>query len=108
MFFHLGTQDTLANTFAAAGCTEIRVERLTTTLRYATADDAVEAAFRGGPVALAHSRFDEPMRQAVHGEYLDSIAAHKADDGYRLPGEFVVAVALVPVSTEQEWRIRCP
>ncbi|MBV8614442.1 MAG: methyltransferase domain-containing protein [Acetobacteraceae bacterium] len=96
MFFHLGTQDTLAQTFAAAGFTDVRAERLTTTLRYATADDALEAVFRGGPVALAHSRFDEPTRQAAHGEYLDSIAAHKADDGYRLPGEFVVAAALAP------------
>ena len=96
MFFHLGTQDTLAQTFAAAGFTDIRAERLTTTLRYATADDALGAVFRGGPVALAYSRFDELTRQAVHSEYLDSIAAHKADDGYRLPGEFVVAVALAP------------
>jgi ubiquinone/menaquinone biosynthesis C-methylase UbiE len=96
MFFHLGTQDTLADTFAAAGFTDIRAERLTTTLRYANADDALEAVFRGGPVALAYSRFDERTRRAVNGEYLDSIAAYRADDGYRLPGEFVITVALAP------------
>ena len=52
--------------------------------------------FRAGPVALAYARFDERTRQAVHAEYLDSIAAYRVGDGYRLPGEFVVAVARVP------------
>lgn len=98
MFFHLGTQDMLARTFAAAGFAEIRTERLATTLCYATADDALGAVFRGGPVALAYSRFDEPTRRAVHAEYLDSIAAYRAEDGYHLPGEFVVAVAQAPGS----------
>ena len=93
MFFHLGTGDTLARAFAAADFADIRSERLATTLRYATADEALDAVFRGGPVALAYSRFDERTRRAVHAEYLDSIAAYRVGDGYQLPGEFVVAVA---------------
>jgi ubiquinone/menaquinone biosynthesis C-methylase UbiE len=96
LFFRLGTGDTLARTFAAAGFVDIRSERLATTLRYASADDALGAVFRGGPVALAYGRFDEPTRRAVHLEYLESIAAHRVGDGYRLPGEFVVAVGRVP------------
>jgi ubiquinone/menaquinone biosynthesis C-methylase UbiE len=96
MFFQLGTGDALVQAFAAAGFADVRSERLRTTLRYATADQALEAVFRGGPVALAYSRFDERTRRAVHAEYLDSIAAYRAGDGYRLPGEFVVAVARVP------------
>jgi hypothetical protein len=96
MFFHLGTGDTLARAFAAADFAEVRSERLATTLRYATADEALEAVFRAGPVALAYARFDERTRQAVHAEYLDSIAAYRVGDGYRLPGEFVVAVARAP------------
>ena len=78
MFFQLGTQDMLARSFAAAGFTDIRFERLLTTLRYATPDDALGAVFRGGPVALAYSRFDDATRRAVHAEYLDSIAAFRA------------------------------
>jgi ubiquinone/menaquinone biosynthesis C-methylase UbiE len=97
MFFQLGTQDMLARSFAAAGFTDIRLERLLTTLRYATPADALGAVFRGGPVALAYSRFDDATKRAVHAEYLDSIAAFRAGDGYQVPGEFVVAAARVPV-----------
>jgi ubiquinone/menaquinone biosynthesis C-methylase UbiE len=99
MFFHLGTKDTLARTFETAGFTDIRLERLSTTLRYASADDALAAAFRGGPVALAYGRFDDATKEAVHAEYLGSIAAYRTGDGYRIPGEFVVATARVPVPT---------
>ena len=95
MFFHLGTGDTLAQAFATAGFVEVRLERLATALCYASAEEALAAVFRGGPVALAYSRFDEATRRAVHAEYLDSIAAYRVGDGYRIPGEFVVAAARV-------------
>jgi len=96
LFFQLGTGDTLARAMAQAGFAGIRLERLETTLAYKSAEAAVGAVFRGGPVALAYSRFDEPTRQAVHSEYLDSIAAYRVGDGYRIPGEFLVAAARVP------------
>jgi ubiquinone/menaquinone biosynthesis C-methylase UbiE len=96
MFFHLGTGDVLARTFEAAGFTDIRAQRLLTTLCYASPDDALRAVFRGGPVALAYSRFDEATRRAVHAEYLASIAAYRTGAGYRVPGEFVVAAARAP------------
>ena len=35
------------------------------------AEDALAAVFRGGPVALAYSRFDDATRRAVHAEYLE-------------------------------------
>jgi ubiquinone/menaquinone biosynthesis C-methylase UbiE len=95
MFFHLGTQDMLAHAFEAAGFGEVRLQRLATTLCYACAEDALAAVFRGGPVALAYSRFDDATRRAVHAEYLDSIAAWRTGDGYRIPGEFVVASARI-------------
>ncbi|MGH6905037.1 MAG: methyltransferase domain-containing protein [Geminicoccaceae bacterium] len=98
MFFHLGTGDMLARTFDAAGFTGIRTQRLSTTLCYASAEHALEAVFRGGPVALAYSRFDAATRRAVHAEYLDSIAAYRTGGGYRVPGEFVVAAARAPFS----------
>ena len=98
MFFQLGTQDMLARSFAAAGFADVHLQRLRTSLRYATADDALGAVFRGGPVALAYSRFDDATKRAVHAEYLDSIAAFQAGDGYQVPGEFVVAAARVPIA----------
>jgi hypothetical protein len=97
MFFQLGTEDMLARTFAAAGFAEVRWERLSTTLCYASAEDALAAVFRGGPVALAYSRFDEATRRAVHAEYLESIAAYRTGGGYAVPGEFVVAAARAPL-----------
>ncbi len=96
MFFHLGTGDMLAHSFAEAGCTEMRTERLEVTLVYAAADEALGAAFRGGPVALAYNRFDDATKQAVHSEYLDSIAAYRDGEGYEIPGEFVVAAGVKP------------
>jgi ubiquinone/menaquinone biosynthesis C-methylase UbiE len=98
MFFHLGTKDILARTFAQAGFTDVRLERVQTTLHYASSDDALSAVFRGGPVALAYSRFDDATRRAVHAEYLDSIAAYRTGGGYRVPGEFVVAAARTPLA----------
>jgi ubiquinone/menaquinone biosynthesis C-methylase UbiE len=97
LFFHLGTKDMLARAFEAAGFAEARAERLCTTLRYASAEDALAAVFRGGPVALAYSRFDQATRRAVHAEYLASIAPYQNGGGYEVPGEFVVAAARAPL-----------
>ena len=72
---------------------DVRRERLEVVLRYATAEDALGAAFAGGPVALAYSRFDEPTRDGAHDEYLQSIAPYRRGDGYEIPGEYVVALA---------------
>lgn len=91
MFFQLGTGDTLRQTMTAAGLTDICVERIDSTLDYASAEEACGAAFDGGPVALAYSRFDAKTRDEAHGEYLESIAQYHHGTGYRVPGEFVVA-----------------
>jgi ubiquinone/menaquinone biosynthesis C-methylase UbiE len=97
MFFRLGTKDMLARAFEAAGFADVGWQRLATTLRYASAEDALAAVFRGGPVALAYSRFDAATRHAVHAEYLASIAAYRSGDGYEVPGEFVIAAARAPL-----------
>jgi SAM-dependent methyltransferase len=96
LFFQLGTKDSLARCFAQAGFTEVRFERLQVELSYASADEALNAAFRGGPVALAYSRFDESTRRAVHAEYLQSIDGFRDGTAYRVPGEFVAAVGVKP------------
>lgn len=90
LFFSLGTGDTLADLFVAAGLHDVEQERISTHLAYASDDDAIGAAFRGGPVALAYSRFDDQMREDAHREYIDSIAAYRRHGGYAVPGEFVV------------------
>jgi ubiquinone/menaquinone biosynthesis C-methylase UbiE len=93
MFFQLGTSDTLRVAMEEAGFRNIEVCRFQTKLVYADEGEAIGAAFEGGPVALAHSRFDERMRADAHREYLASIAAFRLTNGYAVPGEFVVASA---------------
>lgn len=91
MFFQLGTGNALRMTVEAAGFTNVTVDRISTILHYETAEDAVGAAFAGGPVALAYNRFDENTREEAHGDYLASIAPFRNGGGYDIPGEFVVA-----------------
>ena len=91
MFFQIGTGDMLQQTMESAGFSETRVERITATIEYVSADEALGAAFVGGPVALAYSRFDGETRDSAHREYLDSIAPYRRGDGYAVPGEFVFA-----------------
>lgn len=96
MFFQLGTGDALADLMRAAGFAEPAVSRLGVTLEYDSDEDACGAAFVGGPVALAYSRFDETTRREAHAEYLASIAAYRRGAGYAVPGEFVIACARRP------------
>jgi ubiquinone/menaquinone biosynthesis C-methylase UbiE len=96
LFFRLGAGDALTRELEAAGFTNVRSERLTIPLRYDTPDEACAAAFVGGPVALAYSRFADDVREQVHAEYLQSIAPYRDGAGYSVPGEFVVAVTSVP------------
>jgi ubiquinone/menaquinone biosynthesis C-methylase UbiE len=90
LFFQLGTQDMLSQTFQMAGFKDVVSERLCTMLRYDTPEDAYGAAFAGGPVALAYSRFEDCTRAAAHTEYLASIAPYRTGNGYAIPGEFVI------------------
>jgi ubiquinone/menaquinone biosynthesis C-methylase UbiE len=90
MFFQLGTGDALSATAHAAGFRDLVVDRLRTTLEYDSDEAAIGAAFAGGPVALAYSRFDAATRGEAHDEYLASIAPFRRPGGYSIPGEFVV------------------
>jgi hypothetical protein len=95
MFFALGTGDRLCDAFVDAGFADVSADRVSSILHYESADDACGAAFAGGPVALAYSRFDAATRESAHAEYLSSIAPWRAGDGYDVPGEFVVATGVV-------------
>jgi len=93
LFFRLGQRDTLARACAATPFTAVVEQRIASTLVYADADEACGAAFVGGPVALAWSRFDAAVRERVCARYLEAIAPWRDGGGYRVPGEFVVVAA---------------
>ncbi len=97
MFFGLGTGDALSLVFSAADLGDIVAQRLSVALDYPDAETALGAAFAGGPVALAYARFDEATRDSAHAEYLQSIAPFRVGDGFRIPGEFVIASGVVGV-----------
>lgn len=98
LFFHLGTGDTLCRCLADAGFADVRLDRMDVQLDYETADDALGAVFRGGPVALVYDRFDDATKESAHMEYLRSIAAYRVDGKYQIPGEFVISAGVKPLS----------
>jgi ubiquinone/menaquinone biosynthesis C-methylase UbiE len=91
LFFQLGTGDALEFAFGEAGFSVMESDRIPTALNHKTAEDAWGAAFLGGPVAMAYSRFDEPTRNEAHREYLESIEPYREGESYAIPGEFVIA-----------------
>lgn len=90
MFFRLGTGATLEREMEESGFTDVSCRRIKADLPYATDRDALDAAFLGGPVALAYARFDETTKREAEADYLASIAEFKTDGSYRIPGEFVI------------------
>ena len=93
MFFQLGTGDQLRATMQEAGFVAPTIERISSVLHYDSADEACGAAFAGGPVALAYSKFDDRTRAEAHAEYLESISAWRTGDTFDVPGEFVLGMA---------------
>lgn len=96
LFFRLGQQDALQRLCLAEKFENVTQHRIRATLAYADADAACKAAFVGGPVALAWSRFDEAAKARVCARYLQSIAVFRHEVGFRIPGEFVIVAATVP------------
>jgi len=96
LFFRLGQGETLADVCSNAGFDITACSRITTTLDYANDEQACDAAFIGGPVALAWSRLDDDARSRARARYLDAIGTWRNRDRiYRIPGEFVVVAASV-------------
>jgi ubiquinone/menaquinone biosynthesis C-methylase UbiE len=96
LFFRHGQRDSLARACALAGFESVQHRRITTRLKFAGPTEACEAAFVGGPVALAWSRFTEEARARVRARYLEAIDTWRSGEGYELPGEFVIATGVVP------------
>jgi ubiquinone/menaquinone biosynthesis C-methylase UbiE len=94
LFFSLGQQDTLARACAQAKFDVIACRRIEVTLNYADANQACDAAFVGGPVALAWSRFGAAVRARVLARYVEAIEPWRRHGGYEIPGEFVMVSAV--------------
>ena len=96
LFFGLGRGDALARACARVGFAAVAERRIASTLAYDSGAQACRAAFVGGPVALAWSRFDAATRARVEDAYLTSISPWRRGEGYAVPGEFVVVSARAP------------
>lgn len=96
LFFGLGQDEALGRCCDSAGLQVIAQRRRVDSLAYADADEACAAAFVGGPVALAWSRFDTLVRQRVRARYLEAIAPWRDGAGYRVPAEYVIVAARRP------------
>lgn len=96
LFFRLGQKGALQRACEEAGLSNVQQHRISTKLHYETADEACNAAFVGGPVALAWSRFDAVVRQRVRLQYLESIERWRDGPRYAVPGEFLVVSATAP------------
>ena len=94
LFFRLGQEGVLARMCEDAGFHAVTQQRISATLDYANADQACDAAFVGGPVALAWAHFDHGTRERVRSRYLQAIAPWRQGQTYRVPVEFVLVSAL--------------
>ncbi|SMO53338.1 class I SAM-dependent methyltransferase [Solitalea koreensis] len=92
LFFQLGTGNTLQLVLKNAGFINIVSKRINTILHYASKEEACKAAFIGGPVAMAYSRFTEETKKEAHKEYIHSIKSFKKRNNYFIPGEFVITM----------------
>ncbi len=96
MFFRVGTGNTLALALHEAGLVDVELSHAPTTLQYANADAACDAAFLSGPVALAYSRFDEATRRSVRAEYVASVEHWRVGERYEIPGTFLIGSGRKP------------
>lgn len=81
MFFALGSPGGLEFALESVGFQDIEVKRIGVDLEYEDDEEALGAAFLGGPVALPYSRLSDADKSAVHREYLDSLADHRCVSG---------------------------
>jgi ubiquinone/menaquinone biosynthesis C-methylase UbiE len=100
LFFQLGDDDTLARLCADAGFVDMRQQRIESVLEYATAEEACDAAFLGGPVAMSWLRFGAATRDKLRAFYLRDIQQWRAGTGYRIPCEFAIVAASRPADED--------
>ena len=93
MFFMLGNPGALEAALQQVGFAQVETTRIDIDIEYRSDEEALGAAFLGGPVALAYAWLDDAVRTEVHGEYLASLSDYRIADGYRVPGQFLIASA---------------
>lgn len=98
MFFGLGPPGALVNELQRAGFSDVAEKRIKTTLHFASEEKLLRAVIDGGAVAMAAKRFDDETRKAVDDEFLASVARFAAEDGFAIPGEFVVVAGTKPAA----------
>jgi ubiquinone/menaquinone biosynthesis C-methylase UbiE len=91
LFFRLGADGALARELERAGFSAVTCERVTTTINHQSGDEACDAAFVGGPVALAYARFDDAVRAEVRAQYLATVEQYRRGEEYSIPAEFMIA-----------------
>jgi ubiquinone/menaquinone biosynthesis C-methylase UbiE len=91
MFFNLGRPHMLELHFKAAGFRHISIRRIRTVLYYEDDQQALGAAFVGGPVAPAYHKLSEETKREAHAAYLHSLIPYKKGESYEVPAVFVVA-----------------
>ena len=93
LFFRLASDVSWSTACAHAALEVVALRRLDSVLSYGSADEACDAVFVGGPVALAWSRFDGATRARVRRRYLEAIEPCRRGAGYEVPSEFVIVTA---------------
>ena len=89
VFFQLGLPNALKLALDHAGFAESTEFRIDKPLNFAGEREVLAAMFAGGPVALAYSKFSPEVKDAVHSEFLASVASYRNGAGFDIPGEFV-------------------
>ena len=101
LFFRLGHEGALSRMCIEAGFECVEPHRIAATLDYANDDEVCRAAFVGGPIALAWSRFDDEAQVRVRKRYIDALAAWRTEQGYQVPGEFVIVSAATAIGPDR-------
>ena len=95
-FIGLGKGEDLALACREAGFERVESHRVEATIDFAGDDEACDAAFRAGAIALAWSRQGDAERARIRARYLEAISRWRRGRGYAVPAEFVIAGARVP------------
>lgn len=93
LFFRLGIGDALARACTEVGFVDVKSHRINGKMEHADDDEACDAAFAAGPVALAWSRFDAKTRARVRHRYVQTLATARRGLGFSLSSEFVAVSA---------------
>lgn len=91
LFFQLGTGENILHAFQQSGFNDVHISRFSQKMHFDSKETAITGAFLGGAVALAYQKFNKETQKEVHVEYLNSIEMFRNEQGFEIPGEFVIA-----------------